>query len=61
VALNFAGIGRTPQFAIGTSLSCVGSFAATQRKSSSTEAGQLRGWNPLKERCHMTGARVVSA
>ena len=32
VALNLAGIGRTPQFAAGTSLSRVGNFTAMQRK-----------------------------
>ena len=40
VALKFAGIGRTPQFAIGTSLSCVGGFAATQRKTRRSPKGQ---------------------
>ena len=38
--LDFAGIGRTPQFAIGTSLSCVGGFAATQRKTRRSPKGQ---------------------
>jgi hypothetical protein len=39
VALNFAGIGRTPQFAAGTSLSRVGSFAAMQRKTPALRPG----------------------
>ena len=45
VALNLAGIGRTPQFAAGTSLSRVGSFTAMQRKAPALRPGRVGPWD----------------